>query len=168
METSHNNVTGAEAAAKIKELTEHARTCVMITALDKRPMSARPMALQKPDEQGRLYFLSARGSEKNREIQQSSEMQISIANDADSEYMSLYGKAEVYRDQKQIDELYSKFADVWFDGKDDPEITIIRFTPESGHYWDTKHGKLVQMAGFLYGSIVGKQTDDGQQGDIKL
>jgi general stress protein 26 len=168
MGSDTTNLMGGEASKKIKELAEEARTCLMITSLDKRPMMVRPMAIQKVDESGRIYFLSAKDSEKNIELQLSNEMHLTFSNNSSSEYLSLYGTAEVYRDQKQIDEMYSAFANTWFNGKDDPNITIIRFSPESGHYWDTKHGKVVQLAGILYGAVTGKKTDDVLEGNLEL
>lgn len=166
-EKSVDNLTGVEAAKKIKELVEHTRTCLMMTSLMNRPIEIRPMAIQKVGDDGRIYFFSHKDSGKNAELQISGEMQLTISNDGNSEYLSLYGKADVYRDQKEINEMYSAFANVWFEGKEDPNLTIIRFTPNDGHYWDSKHGKLVQMVGILFGAITGKQTDDGLQGQLK-
>ena len=162
------NLMGEEASKKIKELAEDAHTCLMLTSLDKSPMSVRPMVIQKVDEEGRIYFLSAKDSEKNIELQLSNEMHLTFSNNTSSEYLSLYGRAQVYRDQKEIDEMYSFFDNTWFSGKDDPNITIIRFTPESGHYWDTKHGQVVQLAGLLYGAFTGKVTEDGLEGNLEL
>ena len=167
-EKSVNNLKGAEAAQKIQELVNHTHTCVMMTALSKRPISARPMGIQKVDEKGRIYFFSEKDSEKNSELLLSDEMQLIISNQSNSEYVTLYGRGEVYRDQQQINEMYNAFANNWFNGKEDPMITIIRFIPEEGHYWDSKHGKLVQMFGILVGAITGKQMDDGMEGDIRL
>jgi hypothetical protein len=62
--------------------------------------------------------------------------------------------------------MYSAFVNTWFDGKEDPDITIIRFNPQSGHYWDTKNGKLVALAGMLVGAVTGKETDNSLEGDI--
>jgi general stress protein 26 len=164
---SIKNIEGAEASEKIKELADAAKICLMMTALDKRPLPVRPMAIQKTDDMGRMYFLSHKNSEKNADLIFNNEMHITISNNGNSEYLSLYGKADVYRDQHEIDELYSKLANNWFEGKDDPNITIIRFEPESGHYWDTKHGKVAQLAGMLVGAITGKQGDDGIEGHIR-
>lgn len=163
-----NNLSGSNAANKIKELADSARICIMMTDLDKRPISARPMAIQKTDDQGRIYFFSEKNSLKNEELRQSQEMQLTLSNEKNSEYLNVFGHADVYRDQEEIDEMYSAFVNTWFDGKKDPNITIIRFTPEAGHYWDTKHGKLIQLAGMLVGAVTGKQTDDGIEGRVKL
>lgn len=167
MNTGHTNLIGKQAIDKIRELVEHARTAIMLTALDERPIAARPMAIQKIDDQGQLYFFSHRDSEKNIQIEIDHEMQIIVNNESKSEYLSLHGYAEVFRDQAIIDELYSIFANTWFEGKDDPNLTIIRFRPENGFYWDTRHGAIVQLAGIFIGAITGRQTDDGISGKLK-
>ncbi|MXV13751.1 pyridoxamine 5'-phosphate oxidase family protein [Hufsiella ginkgonis] len=166
--SSIENLNGAAAVQKIRDLAENSMSCVMQTALTDRPIPSRPMGVNRSDESGRLYFLSHRGSGKNADILKSPEMQITINNDKDLEYLSLFGSAEVYREQALIDEMYSPFADNWFDGKEDPAITINRFTPKSGHYWNAKHGKLVQFAHILVGAITGKKSDDGVEGEILL
>lgn len=168
MSDSHKDMTGAEALDKIKEIVSHAKACQMLTALDKRPICSRAMGVQKMDEQGRMRFLSHRDSNKNREIASSNEVQLIFINDGELEYLSLYGTAEIYRDQQEIDGMYSKFADNWFEGKDDPNITIIRFTPSAGRYSDTKHGKIVQYASMLAGAITGKNVSDGIEGKISV
>lgn len=168
MGTKMENMTGIEAAEKIKELAEAARTCLMMTMLDQRPFNVRPMALQKVDEYGSIYFMSDRNSDKNKNLEQNNEMHLTFSNSAKSEYLSLYGRAKVYRDQREIDEMYSAFVNTWFDGKNDPNITIIRFIPEAGHYWDTKNGKIVALAGMIVGAITGKETDNSLEGDLRI
>jgi len=41
-----NNINNIEALQKISEIVKHARTTMMLTALEKRPISARPMGIQ--------------------------------------------------------------------------------------------------------------------------
>ena len=168
MSDTHENLQGQAAFDKIKEISKHSRSCQMLTALDKRPICSRPMGVQETDEMGRMFFLSHKNSNKNREINASNEMQLVFSNDQDLEYMSLFGHAEIYRDQKQINKMYTAFADNWFNGKDDPDITIIRFTPTEGKYCDTRHGKIVQFASMLAGAITGKNKSDGVEGKISL
>lgn len=163
------NLNGAEAAKKIKELAEAARICLMITNLHQVPLSIRPMATQKVDEQGYVYFLSVKDSDAVMHINATPEVQLTYSNQDKSEYMGLYGKAETYRDQKQIDEMWNSFIKTWFpEGKDDPNLIIIRFKPEQGYYWDTHHGKVVQLLGMLYGAVTGKETDDSLEGKLKM
>ena len=41
--------------------------------------------------------------------------------------------------------MWNDIAKAWFEeGKVDPRITVIKFEPTEGFYWDTKSGKLVR------------------------
>lgn len=168
MKDSIHNVEGEAAREKIKEIGQSIRTCLMLTSLHQRPIPSRPMAIQEIDDEGFIYFFSRKDSEKVNELRHSDEMQLVFVNEGSSEYMTLHGKAEIFRDQQVIDKLYSIFANTWFEGKEDPNLTIIRFSPLEGNYWDTKHGKVVQLAGIFLGALTGKQTDDGVSGKITL
>jgi general stress protein 26 len=50
--------------------------------------------------------------------------------------------------------------------EDDPRISVIRFTPQSGYYWDNKHGNLVAGAKMTVGALVGKTLDDSIEGRL--
>jgi len=41
-----------------------------------------------------------------------------------------------------IDQLWNAFAKAWFqEGKDDPNISVIKIIPDEAYYWDTVHEK---------------------------
>ncbi|MES2487397.1 MAG: pyridoxamine 5'-phosphate oxidase family protein, partial [Bacteroidota bacterium] len=85
-----------------------------------------------------------------------------------SDFLTLYGKATISTDKQKIKELWDPMMKVWFtEGEDDPRITVIKFTPTEGYYWDTKHNILVSMAKRAYGAVVGETYDDSIEGEIK-
>ena len=166
---SIKNLQSKEAVDKLKELAEEARICMMSTNLDQRPIPSRPMSLQEVDEQGRLWFISNKNSDKNYELKKDAEIQLYFMNSSDSEYLSIYGKASIYTDQKHIDEHWSVMANAWFEGKEDNDVSIIAVTPSDIKYWDTKHGKLYDMATMLYTAFTGfKNFDGGVEGKLKV
>src|SRR5690606_35447796 len=115
----------------------------------------------KVDEQGRVYFLAVKDADSVTHIQADSAVHLVYANTGKSEYLQVYGRAEVYRNQAEIDEMWSSFVKTWFpEGKDDPNLVIIRVSAESGYYWDTQHGKAAQLLGMVIGAVTGKETDD--------
>lgn len=63
-------------------------------------------------------------------------------NNSDSEYLSVFGEAFVYKDKSTIEDKWSPLANAWFDGKEDPNVSIIRVEPKNTYYWDTKAGKI--------------------------
>lgn len=167
---STENLHNAEAVKKLKELSESARICMFCTELTKLPNNARPMSLQECDEEGNLWFLSSAESNKNVEISEDNRVQLYFMNNGSSEYLSILGKAFIYQDRNTIEEQWSPMANAWFEGKDDPRVTVIRVTPDETYYWDTKAGKFVTMVSFLAAAVSGKQTDnsDGVEGTLKV
>ncbi|MGV9004187.1 pyridoxamine 5'-phosphate oxidase family protein [Flavobacterium sp.] len=168
---SHKNLFSTEAISKLKELAEKARTCMFITNLKKDPpFNSRPMSLQECDEEGNLWFISSKESNKNMEILLDNEVQLYFMNNGDYEYVSVLGNAFIYDDKSTIEDKWSTFANAWFDGKDDPNVSIIRIKPTDAYYWDTKAGKFVSMLHFLTAIVSGKKADnsDGVEGKIEI
>ena len=87
-------------------------------------------------------------------------------NTCNSEYLSVFGDAFIYTDRSTIEDKWSPMANAWFDGKEDPNVSIIRVEPKETYYWDTKAGKLVSLLTFATAAITGNKTDnsDGVEG----
>ena len=169
-EDNKKDLGGQEAAAKIKELAEQADCCFFCTDLQAgKPFATRPMSAQKVDDQGNIWFLSADDSHKNGEIGSNPYVQLLFQGSRHSDFMSLFGRATISRDKAKIEELWQPLVKTWFtEGKDDPRITVIKVAPESGYYWDTKHGTMVAFAKMVAGAITGQTLDDSIEGNIKM
>lgn len=168
---SIENLTHTKAIEKLKELSESARICMFCTNLTELPMNSRPMSLQECDNQGNLWFISSAESNKNFEIKVENKVQLFFMNNSNSEYLSIYGKAFIYKDKNTIEEQWSSLANAWFEeGKDDPKVTVIRVTPEETYYWDTKAGKFITMMSFVGAALTGSTTDnsDGIEGNLNI
>jgi general stress protein 26 len=169
MEVSMKNITDKEALEKVKKIAEDAKTCMFTTSLDQLPLTTRPMATQEVDAEGNVWFFSHAKSDKNRELQKDNRAQLFYSDEGAVVYMSLYGRVEVMKDKAMTERLWNPFLKTWFnEGKDDPNITLLRFTPEQGYYWDTKHNRVVQWAKIAVGALTGKMMDDGVEGTIKV
>jgi general stress protein 26 len=169
-EDNEKNLTGEEAAKKIKDLAEKAKTCFFCTDIKTgKPFASRPMSLQKVDEKGVCWFLSASDSHTNEQIQADAHVQLLFQGSDYSDFLTLYGTAAISTDKQKINELWEPTYKTWFtEGKDDPRITVISVTPEDGYYWDTKHGQFVAFAKRMVGAMVGKTLDDSIEGKVKV
>ncbi len=163
------NLISSEAIEKIKHLAEEADICHFVTALSKIPLSTRPMSTQKVDENGCIWFMSDKNSSKNKEIQTDKHVQLFYSNQSSSEYLSVLGNAEIVFDKKLIDEMWTAVAKAWFtEGKDDPNISLIKVTPLEGYYWDTKNNKMISLIKIAASVITGKSNDGGIEGKLKV
>lgn len=169
-EDNHENLVGAEAVDKIRELAKAAHTCFFCTAIQTgRQIATRPMSIQDVDASGRLRFLSASDSHMNAQIAADSRVQLMMQGSAHSDLMTIYGEARISRDKAAIDELWKPIFKTWFtEGKDDPRITVIEVTPLDGYYWDTKHNRVVVLAKMIAGAVTGKTLDDSIEGTLRV
>ncbi len=169
-EENQHDIMGEEAVDKVKQLINKAGTCFFCTSIKKgEPFSTRPMAVQKTDDQGNLYFLSASDSKHNIEIADDPMVQLLFQGSSYDSFLTLYGKAYISKDKALIAELWNPMMKTWFtEGKDDPRITVLRIAATEGYYWDTKHGKLVSFVKQLVGAATGTTLDDSIQGTITM
>lgn len=161
------NLNGQEAISKFKELVQHQSVCHFATALQSPPAVTRPMSVQKVCDQGNFWFLSSADSNKNSQIITDPRVQLYFSNTDKYEFLTVYGKATITRDRDKIDELWNDIAKAWFpQGKNDPNVTVIKLAPEQGFYWDTKDGKIVSMIKILISAATGKTLQEGVEGTI--
>ena len=169
-EDNFENLEGESAIKKIKELTDKAPSCFFCTHIETgKPFATRPMSVQKVDDAGNLWFLSANDSHKNQEIKNDMQVQLLFQGSNYSDFLNLSGKATVSEDKKMIHELWEPILKTWFTGGvDDPRISVIKVVPEEGYYWDTKHNMAVGLIKRLTGAIIGKTMDDSIEGNIEV
>jgi general stress protein 26 len=169
-EENQKDLLGEEAVEKVKQLVEKAGTCFFCTDIRTgNPFLTRPMAAQKTDDDGNIYFLSASDSNHNIEIEKDPMVQLLFQGSSYDSFLTLYGKATISRDKAMKEELWNPMMKTWFtEGKDDPRITLIIVEASEGYYWDTKHGKLVSFVKRLVGAATGTTLDDSIEGTITL
>ncbi len=168
-EDNFKNLAGSEALEKIKELAKKAGSCFFCTKIvSGQAFSTRPMAAEMIDDDGNFWFLSANDSHKNAEIAVDPAVQMLFQGSAYSDFMTLYGKTTISTDKEKIKELWDPTMKTWFtEGIDDPRITVIKFSPTDGYYWDTKHAMFVAFAKRMVGAVIGETLDDSIEGTIK-
>ncbi len=169
-EDNFKNLYGSEGVKKIQELTDKAPSCFFCTDIQTgNAFSTRPMAVQKVDDDGNLWFLSAKDSHKNAELEKDFSVQLLFQGSDYSDFLNLYGTASITDDKEIIKELWKPILKTWFTGGiDDPRISAIKVIPTEGYYWDTKHNMAIALIKRVTGAIIGKTMDDSIEGNIKI
>lgn len=163
------NLYNKEAVEKVKEIAEKIKICLFCTNVSDIPFDTRPMGTQDVDTEGNLWFISGKTSNKNQDIKQDDKVQLLYADNSSSTYMSINGTADVFYDRAKVEELWNPLIKAWFtEGKDDPNISIIRVRPTDAYYWDTKDGKMVSLLKIAAAAITGKTMDGGIEGRMEL
>ena len=169
-EQNYKNLKGTEAGKKIKDLASKNSTCFFCTGIATgKPLTVRPMAVQKVDEEGNFWFLSANDSHKNLDIQADNKVHLLFQGSAHSDFLSIYGEATISTDKAVIKELWEPIVKTWFTGGvDDPRITAIKVETLEGYYWDNKHGDGVALVKMAIGAVIGKTLDDSIEGQLHV
>ena len=163
------NLSGQDAIDKIQDLVKSEHMCLFTTDLTNIPLSTRPMSAMDTDEDGNLWFFSAKSSVKNKHIQEDDRVQLFFSHPGSSEFISIYGTASITRDKDKIEKYWTPIVKAWFkDGKDDAEVTLIKVAPEEAYYWDTKNNKAISMLKILTSVVTGTTMDDGVEGTLKV
>ena len=169
-EDNYKDLDGTPAVEKIKTLAGKADTCFFCTKITAgESFSTRPMSVQTIDDDGNLWFLSASDSSVNEELSANPSAQLLFQGSSYSDFLNLYGSTTISKDKGIIKELWKPELKTWFtEGEDDPRITVLKFTPQEGYYWDTKHAMPVAFLKRLAGAVVGKTLDDSIEGKITV
>lgn len=168
----NTTASSSEQAEHFISLLKNFRTAMLVTHTTERGLHARPMAIARVEDDGRLWFISGADTAKIHEIEEDSHVHL-IAQDGDSAFLSLTGRASLIGDRETIAELWREPFRVWFpDGKDDPNIELIVVRPVSGEFWDSTGMNRVRYfwkAAKAYFSGEKPETEDGRQhGKVRL
>lgn len=162
------NLSNREAIEKLKDLAE-GKMCLFCTK-ENGKLESRPMGASQVDESGDIWFFSGKSSNKNRQVQAEPEAYLMFIESGKQHYLYLTTEVEIINDRKKVDELWNDFMKAWFpEGKQDPEISLLRASVVGGHYWDEKDGHLIGMLKAGLKAFTGGKTDDGAlEGDVKI
>jgi len=146
---------------KLRELI-HGIDCAMLTTVDPAGrLISRPMAAQHSEFDGDLWFFTRDDSPKADHVLHNREVNVTFTNSKSGTYVSVAGKAAVFRDRAKAEELWSPAYKVWFPGGlDDPHLALLKVTVQMAEYWRGPSNPVTRLFGFAKGLL----TDDKQLG----
>lgn len=154
--------------AKLWSLIKEIKTALFVTHDTEGRLRARPMATQKTSTDnkvfdGYLWFMTSAATGKIEELKKNPDVLLNYANADDNAFATVAGKAEVLRDQAKINEFWDELCYTWFPkGKEDPDITLIRVSPESAEYWDANSNAVIFAYGYLKARLTGEAPHPGE------
>lgn len=150
--------TNKEKTEKLFELIEDIQIAMLTTVEDGHSLRSRPMWVRRREGDGQfLYCFTRDDSGKVRELCRDRHVNLAFADKGDQEYVSVSGKASVTEDRTLIDDLWSEGARAWFpDGKDDPNLAVIKISIEYAEYWDAPNGLMVTAFGWAKARLTGE------------
>ncbi len=160
--------TREESIRKISDLIHGIRIAMLTTTGTDGSLHSRPMATQEKIFDGVLWFLTGLHSGKIYEIRSDAEVALTYV-DGKHTFLSLSGRATVSTDRAKIEELWNPMYEAWFpQGKDDPEISVLRVDVDRAEYWDAPANAIVRNVQILARAITGGKTPVGDHATVSL
>jgi len=155
---------------KIREMVKDIDFCMLTTVDEKGDMHSRPMSANGDiDPNGDLWFFTGSSSHKVSEIEKLPKVNVSFADPENQHYVSITGKAQLVRDRNKIDELWKPEFKMWFpEGKEDPEIALLRISLEKAEYWDSPSSTIGYALSFVSSLVTGKEPDFGENKKLEF
>lgn len=167
--SEQKHLSGREGMEKIGELIKDIRICMMTTAAEDGTFDSRPMATQKTDFDGTLWFLARGESGKVQELKEDAHVSLLFSDVGNSKYVAVKGRGSVSRDRAKIHELWNSMYKAWFpEGEDDPAVTVLRVDVTEAQYWEASASSLVRGAKYLAAAVTGGKVSLGETGKVEL
>lgn len=164
-ETPHTS--DPAAAEKVKELIGDERLAMLTSVDSDGKLVSRPMALQRLDDDGSLWFLTDDTSPKARQLIRDD--RTNLAFQSRGTWISVSGSAQIVEDRDTIHELWNSGAEAWFpDGPDSPGVAALRVDPDTAEYWDSPGGRISSVIAYAKAKITGERPNVGEAKVVDL
>ena len=166
---NYHELSGQEGLKKIAGLIKGIRICMLSTVDNQGFAVSRPMATQDVEFDGAIWFLTRSTSGKVENIAHNQNVTLDYAEPSDNKYVTLRGRASVSRDQAKIDEMWNPMYKAWFpDGKEDPQISVVRVDVREGEYWEANSSKIVMGIRYVAAAVTGGSVPVGETGHLDV
>jgi len=153
----------------LKEMAESVRTCMFTTFSSDEEFGSRPMGTAKIEDDGSIWFFTNEYSPKSKEISKDNNVLLAYSDPSKNTYLTVKGKAELVDDNVRKEAYFSPFVKAWFpEGTKDPQLILIKVTPEEAEYWDSSSSKLVVLFSMLKAVVTGTTPDMGAHDTMKF
>ena len=139
--------TAKEDIKRLRKLIRDIRIAMLTTVAQDGALRSRPMATADVEFDGDLWFFTRARAPKTEELMDDQRVNVSFADHDENRYVSVSGRANLVRDRDRVRALWSRFHKAWFpEGKNDPDLALIKITVDRAEYWDGPASKMVHLA----------------------
>lgn len=139
----------------------------MLVTRDGDRLRARPMSAYPERENDAIFFLTDARHHKDEEIARNPSVNLSFANASDQKYVSVTGSAAISNDRAKIKQLFSTPAKAWWHSADDPNIRVLKVTPDAAEFWDSP-GSVISYVKMAAAAMTGTRPDVGDNRKVAL
>jgi general stress protein 26 len=153
--------------SELHEMLEHMQIAFLTTIGGDGHLRSRPMQLQRHDPDGVLWFATSLESHKIEDLRHDSRCCVAFLRN--SSYVSVAGKAELVKDRKKIEELWSATWRGWFpEGPGEPELVLLKVVPEHVEYVHPSGGTVKSLLTRVKNALTRSQEEPAPKKELEL
>lgn len=139
----------------------------MLVTHDGDKLRARPMSAHVERNHNAIFFLTDARRHKDDEIARNPGINLSFADAGAQKYVSVTGTAAVSNDRAKIKELFSTPAKAWWDSAEDPNIRVLKITPDDAEFWDSP-GTIISYVKMAAAAATGTRPEIGDNRKVSM
>jgi general stress protein 26 len=159
---------------RLYDLIEAIDTAMMTTRRPDGHLESRAMANQKAAAGADLWFVTAEGTAKLRDIEADPHINLSYYKDGTREWISVSGIATLSRDRAKIRELYMPDWKIWFPDEgdprhgtpDDPRFVLIGVDIHAAVFLEVNKPKPMVLFELVKGWATGQEPEIGKTHEL--
>ncbi|KNG93960.1 pyridoxamine 5'-phosphate oxidase family protein [Pseudaestuariivita atlantica] len=125
-----------------------------------------PMSHQIDRDASVLWFLTAADTAFGEEVNTAAQpARYVVADTSAGLHGTFEGMIRVEEDRARLDEIWSPIVGAWFDGKDDPDLRMLRFDLAFAEVW-LSDGAAKFFFDIARANITGEEPDGGRHGTV--
>lgn len=157
----------ADAPKALADLVHPGTTLMVGIESAGSPLEFRPLTVARVLG-GRLEILLDSSEPWATALHEGDVAHVTVSDNRENTWVSLRGTTSTTTDATVIDELWTPFAEAYFDGgRNTPGITVLRIDGSHGHYWTTTSGRLGSIISMLKAKF-GDAEQSGESGAVAL
>ena len=128
----------------------------------------RPMTAQVDDR--KIWFFASRSEDLVKALARSNRAIATFASKGHGLFASIHGTLVLDNDRAVIDRLWNPIIASWFkDGRDDPDLALVRFDAERADVWEADLGSTLKAVIIkMLGRDPGKQHQEEHRAELAL
>ncbi len=141
---AHDKISSREAIETFWESLKDRATVMLGAAGGDR---SQPMTAFSEPDNGLVWFFTRNDTDLAQEAAGGAEARLIFAAKDEKVFADISGALTIDHDRGRIERYWNPVVAAWYpDGKDDPHLTLMKFSPRTGQVWVSEKGLL----GFAY------------------
>lgn len=138
-----------------------------------RPMTAQVDVPEGSDQEngGEIYFFASKSESLVQSLGTGHRAVATYAAKGHNLFAHIHGNLVLSNDRAVIERLWNPIIASWYkDGKDDPDLALVRFDTDSANIWKAETGATLKAAALkaLFNIDPGKEHQKDNRADVQL